>query len=503
MKNCTICKTAFNNYYLISQLGSYFIYLPVLLRYFIERGPIFDNETNQIPEMIKLGNKKYSKEEISYYYSKYMFLKDHGLINILKGPGERKFSGFITEDDIKWRLANLPQLVFEVTDMCNLKCKYCGYGELYNNHGVRGKNKMTFKTAKLILDYLFNLWQSEFDSSYRRNLTLGFYGGEPLLNIKLIKKIIKYIELLKPPMVNFTFSITTNGMLLDKNMDYLVSKNFMVLISLDGNEINNCYRIKHDSTNSFEQVYHNIKLLQQKYPGYFDSMCSLVSVLHNRNSVSDIRNFILNEFGKIPTILEVSSLGIDPKMQEEFNRIYRNQIEDIKEAKDCSDLTSSLEIFNPYFLGAADFVQHLVRNCFRRYSDLIEKEENRIYVPTGTCIPFERKMFITVSGEILTCERIGNKSILGRVLENKVELDLKGISLRYNNLYKTIRKQCQYCHNYLSCTKCLFRLTNFEEKLDCDQFQNIEQMKEYCGYNISFFESNPEAYTKAKHLSIE
>jgi uncharacterized protein len=257
MKNCTICKTAFNNYYLISQLGSYFIYLPVLLRYFIERGPIFDNETNQIPEMIKLGNKKYSKEEISYYYSKYMFLKDHGLINILKGPGERKFSGFITEDDIKWRLANLPQLVFEVTDMCNLKCKYCGYGELYNNHGVRGKNKMTFKTAKLILDYLFNLWQSEFDSSYRRNLTLGFYGGEPLLNIKLIKKIIKYIELLKPPMVNFTFSITTNGMLLDKNMDYLVSKNFMVLISLDGNEINNCYRIKHDSTNSFEQVYHN------------------------------------------------------------------------------------------------------------------------------------------------------------------------------------------------------------------------------------------------------
>ena len=190
-------------------------------------------------------------------------------------------------------------------------------------------------------------------------------------------------------------------------------------------------------------------------------------------------------------------------MQEEFYRIYRNQIEDIKEAKDCSDLTSSLEIFNPYFLGAADFVQHLVRNCFRRYSDLIEKEENRIYVPTGTCIPFERKMFITVSGEILTCERIGNKSILGRVLENKVELDLKGISLRYNNLYKTIRKQCQYCHNYLSCTKCLFRLTNFEEKLDCDQFQNIEQMKEYCGYNISFFESNPEAYTKAKHLSIE
>jgi len=92
---------------------------------------------------------------------------------------------------------------------------------------------------------------------------------------------------------------------------------------------------------------------------------------------------------------------------------------------------------------------------------------------------------------------------LGRVLDNKVELDLKGISLKYNNLYKAIRKQCRHCYNYLSCTKCLFHLKNFEEKLICDQFQNIEQMKEYCEYNISFFESNPEAYIKAKQLSIE
>ena len=32
----------------------------------------------------------------------------------------------ITGKDIKSNLANLNQLVFEVTDACNLQCKYCG-----------------------------------------------------------------------------------------------------------------------------------------------------------------------------------------------------------------------------------------------------------------------------------------------------------------------------------------------------------------------------------------
>jgi uncharacterized protein len=29
---------------------------------------------------------------------------------------------------IKYNLQYLRDLVFEVTDMCNLNCKYCGYG---------------------------------------------------------------------------------------------------------------------------------------------------------------------------------------------------------------------------------------------------------------------------------------------------------------------------------------------------------------------------------------
>jgi uncharacterized protein len=44
-------------------------------------------------------------------------------------------------------------LVFEVTDKCNLKCKYCGYAELYGGYDERvGKDLLFFK-AQAIIDY--------------------------------------------------------------------------------------------------------------------------------------------------------------------------------------------------------------------------------------------------------------------------------------------------------------------------------------------------------------
>ncbi len=38
---------------------------------------------------------------------------------------------------IKNSLANTPQITFEVTDLCNLDCVYCGYGKLYSDHDER------------------------------------------------------------------------------------------------------------------------------------------------------------------------------------------------------------------------------------------------------------------------------------------------------------------------------------------------------------------------------
>lgn len=59
---------------------------------------------------------------------------------------------------IRMNLVNLKQLVFEVTDGCNLQCKYCGYGELYEGYDDRKSQKLSFTKARLILNYLARLW---------------------------------------------------------------------------------------------------------------------------------------------------------------------------------------------------------------------------------------------------------------------------------------------------------------------------------------------------------
>ena len=37
----------------------------------------------------------------------------------------------VDANQIEYNLIHLKQLVFEVTDACNLKCKYCGYADFY------------------------------------------------------------------------------------------------------------------------------------------------------------------------------------------------------------------------------------------------------------------------------------------------------------------------------------------------------------------------------------
>lgn len=67
----------------------------------------------------------------------------------------------ISHLDIEYSLANLKQLVFEVTDACNLRCKYCAYADLYEGYDQRENLKLPFQKAKLIIDYFTNIGKKD------------------------------------------------------------------------------------------------------------------------------------------------------------------------------------------------------------------------------------------------------------------------------------------------------------------------------------------------------
>ena len=136
---------------------------------------------------------------------------------------------YLNSGIIQYQLANFRQLTFEITDSCNLRCKYCGYGEFYNDYDKRGNKNLPVNYAIRVIDYLLPYWNSEQNSSSDCNIYIGFYGGEPLLNMPFIEQIIEDIEKLDCPNRHFSFSMTTNAILLHKYAAYLVEKDFNLL----------------------------------------------------------------------------------------------------------------------------------------------------------------------------------------------------------------------------------------------------------------------------------
>ena len=71
----------------------------------------------------------------------------------------------ITHQEIEHNLVNLRQLTFEVTDDCNLRCRYCGYGEMYSGYDERKARYMTFEQIRPLIDCLAAMWRSHISAS--------------------------------------------------------------------------------------------------------------------------------------------------------------------------------------------------------------------------------------------------------------------------------------------------------------------------------------------------
>lgn len=78
-------------------------------------------------------------------------------------------------------------VILQLTQSCNLRCSYCNYTSndgterLHNN-----ENRMSWDLAKQSIDYYID---KSVDS---QQITINFYGGEPLLEFELLKKCVDY-----------------------------------------------------------------------------------------------------------------------------------------------------------------------------------------------------------------------------------------------------------------------------------------------------------------------
>lgn len=392
-------------------------------------------------------------------------------------------------------MACLRQLLIEVTDSCNLKCKYCGYGEFYSNYDQRENRNQSFDNVKTLIDYLSQLWQSEYNISHKNTIVIGFYGGEPLLNMRLIQETIDYVENLHIGNLIFRYNMTTNAVLLNHYMHYLVEKDFILLISLDGNEYESGYRVDKSGKPSFKRVTDNIRRLINEYPDYFEKNVHFNSVLHNRNSAEGCFQSIHTMFGKRPIVSELNTNGVKSERVEEFLQMFNDKTTSFQSAiMRNPEIKKNFEMEDTDSLSYHAMIMNYGGNRYTTYVDMFDSERDKKYIPTGTCRPFERKLFLTVHGKILPCERIGQENVLAQLSNGKLCLDCNNIAQYYSSLYNKIVKNCSYCHLNKNCGQCLFLLKEKDGRLICPGIQTGEKLRESFASFLSYAENNPGDY---------
>lgn len=107
-----------------------------------------------------------------------------------------------------------------VTSACNQSCAYC----MQDRHPGR---RMGERTAEAAVDLLLR--------SRRRVLSLGFYGGEPLLAFNLVRWTVEEAERRRPRGSRLELSLWTNALLLDRQKSaFLAAHGVKTQVSFDG-----------------------------------------------------------------------------------------------------------------------------------------------------------------------------------------------------------------------------------------------------------------------------
>lgn len=266
-------------------------------------------------------SQKYKEEDVKESYDEILSLYEGKLLFSDDIYGD--FANTAVESPIK-------AMCLHIAHDCNLRCKYCFAST--GDFGT-GRKLMPFETGKAAIDFLLE------KSVGRENLEVDFFGGEPLMNFKVVKQIIEYARSKEKEFgKHFNFTITTNGMLLtDDKIDYINKEMFNVVLSIDGRrEVNDRMRVRVDGSGCYDKIVPNFKKLVEKR-GDKEYYVRGTYTKYNLDFSDDIMHLYEAGFDEI----SVEPVMEDPQVEyaiteEDLDRIYQeydklvDRIEEVK-----------------------------------------------------------------------------------------------------------------------------------------------------------------------------
>ncbi len=255
-------------------------------------------------------------EDLAVLYDEISTLKENGKLfskdefKPLAGKLKQKSSGIVKA------------LCLHVAHTCNLNCSYCfaSQGKYHGNRAV-----MSYEVGKCALDFLVE------NSGTRRNLEVDFFGGEPLMNFDVVKRLVAYARSIeKKKNKNFRFTLTTNGMLIDDDVIEFSNKEMSnVVLSLDGRkEVNDRFRVDKDGNGSFDRI---VPLFQKfvKARGGKNYYMRGTFTHHNPDFLNDIKAMLDLGFTELSMEPVVCKEDDPSALTEEDREVVKKQYEEL------------------------------------------------------------------------------------------------------------------------------------------------------------------------------
>lgn len=315
----------------------------------------------------------------------------------------RGFFGSLRYQDTKsCQLVRPEFFMIDMTDRCNMKCKYC-----LRDVQSAGRSIQT-ATLKEICQYI----QDYCDQEHLRDVSIQPWGGEPLLELEAILNMKEWIA---PAHTRVHFSIETNAILLTPEViNQLYQAKIGIGISIDGDQT--CHdqqRVLVSGDPTHTLVVQHLKQAAKIYGKRLGTITTITRL--NYFHIEDILEYF------------AVNLGLT---NVKFNFVHQSHF------ADCEELCLTPEEISSTVLRMLDKLTELItrgypiveKNILTKIKNLLFNEYSDICLSKGCC--GGRKMIVfDMDGNIFPCELTDfPKESIGSIFQNERDL----ISLIHN-----------------------------------------------------------------------
>lgn len=398
------------------------------------------------------------------------------------------------------------KLTIELTEKCNLRCKYCRYTlNMQTNKGrYHNDSNISFETAsKAISRYL-----EEYDKVKRQipelltrkydkysSPIIGFYGGEVLLCQDLFMTLVRFIRNLSKSMrLKTKIAITTNGTLLNEAvLSFLIKNDIFLAISIDGPQSeNDKNRVFQDGHGSFLSVNKWIEYLSENHLDYMQKKVSIQAVDAPNYDKCRVFEYFSSKtkgdnYAGVNNFLELSytdfSENINPIQTHLDLKVLRNNLNRLIDEYDSyfSSIDSSLstnDIIRKIRLNP--FVKNAVQRAFEVERKISNKPKT-ILNYFNSCYLGRANLFVSVNGEYHICERTDFSMPIGNVSDGINTTKLRDIYRKYFLMMN--RKKCRSCWCCLFCSLCVGQ-TIYEKHITIPNNNKCRQIQLIADHNL-------------------